>query len=379
MDRREFLRTTGAAAAAASAATVVAGPVALAEPTKAAPAKPAPVESAPVKTAPPAPAIRKGTQELRLAMPWPDGTSGLADQARRLGQRIVAMSEGRYRIDFVPAAGSGLAAVRAGEADLYHATEHDHLDAHRGLAYFAGLPGDCGIAPQHLQAWILVGGGQELWDDVAGDFGVKALLAGNAGARSYFVATRRIETMSALAGEKASVRGLARDVVRGLGLEPVTVSGADLATAMAHGDILAAEWGGAIASHSVGLQAVARFSTGTSINRHGTALSLGMRRSFWDDLGAGGQAMFAAAAAAELQLALAEEEAHRHLLWPQSSARQTWPLAGELAHAIGRVADAVVAHTAGSDARARRINASYETFRRMAIGDGASTRGGEVA
>jgi TRAP-type mannitol/chloroaromatic compound transport system substrate-binding protein len=378
MDRREFLRTTGAAAAAASAATVVAGPAALAEPTKAAPAKPAPVESAPVKTAPPAPAIRKGTQELRLAMPWPDGTSGLADQARRLGQRILAMSEGRYRIDFVPAAGNGLAAVRAGEADLYHATEHDHLDAHRGLAYFAGLPGDCGIAPQHLQAWILVGGGQELWDDVAGDFGVKALLAGHAGAQ-LFRRHRRIETMSALAGEKCPCAG-SRAMWRAAWASSPSPSAAPISRLPWRGATSSPPSGGrGDASHSVGLQAVARFSTGTSINRHGTALSLGMRRAFWDGLGASGQAMFAAAAAAELQLALAEEEAHRHLLWPQPSARQTWPLAGELAHAIGRVADAVVAHAAGSDARARRINASYETFRRVAIGDGASTRGGEAA
>ena len=373
MDRREFLKTTGAAAAAASAATVVAEAAAQAEPTKTPPAS-----SAPVKTAPPAPTILKRTQELRLAMPWPHSTSGLADQAHRLGQRIAAMSEGRYRIVLVPGAGNGLAAVRAGDADLYHASEHNHLDDHRGLAYFAGLPGDCGIAPQHMQAWMLVGGGQALWDDLAGEFGVKALLAGHTGARSCFVATRRIETMSALAGEKACVRGLARDVTRGLGLEPVAVSGADLVAAMARGDILAAEWGGAIASHSLGLHTVASFSAGTSINRHGTALSLGMRRAFWDGLGAGGQAMFAAAAA-ELQLALAEEDAHRNLLWPQPSAAQTWPLAGELAHAIRRVADAVVAHAAGSDARARRINASYESFRRVALGDGISAPGRETA
>ena len=373
MDRREFLRTTGAAAAAASAATVVADAVAQADPAKTAPAS-----SAPIKSAPPAPTILKGTQELRLAMPWPDGTSGLADQAHRLGQRIVAMSEGRYHIVFVPGAGNGLAAVRAGDADLYHATEHDHLEAHRGLAYFAGLPGDCGIAPQHLQSWMLVGGGQELWDDLAGDLGVKALLAGHTGQRSYFLSTRCIETMSALSGEKTCVRGLARDGAGGLGLEPVAVRADDLVAAMGRGDILAAEWGGAIASHSLGLHAVAPFSVGTSINRHGTALSLGMRRAFWDGLGAGGQAMFAAAAAAELQLALAEEDAHRNLLWPQPSADHTWPLAGDLAHAIRRVADAVVAHTAGSDARTRRINASYESFRRVALGDGVSAPGQET-
>ncbi len=77
-------------------------------------------------------------------------------------------------------------------------------------------------------------------------------------------------------------------------------------------------------------------------------------------------------------LALAEEDAHRNLLWPQPSADHTWPLAGDLAHAIRRVADAVVAHTAGSDARTRRINASYESFRRVALGDGVSAPGQET-
>ncbi len=119
-------------------------------------------------------------------MPWPDAVSGPADQAHRLAQRIAAMSDGRYRIDVVPGAGNGLAAVRAGEADLYHGSEHDHLDQHRALAYFAGLPGDRGIAARHLTAWMLVGGGQTLWDELAGDFGIKALLAGHSGDQALF-------------------------------------------------------------------------------------------------------------------------------------------------------------------------------------------------
>ena len=78
--------------------------------------------------------------------------------------------------------------------------------------------------------------------------------------------------------------------------------------------------------------------------------------------------MFAAAASAEFQLSLAEEEAHRHMLYPEPPADRTWPLASELAHAIRRVADAVVAHAAGADAQTRRINDSYTAFRRGAAG-----------
>ncbi len=357
MDRRAFLKTTSAAAAVGTTAGT-----ATSEPLK--------------KTTPnSAPAVARGLKELRLAMPWPDSVAGFADHSRRLAQRIEAMSEGRYRFAYMHSVDDGLSAVQRGEADLYHGTEHDHLNKHRALAFFAGLPGDRGMPPQHLLSWVLVGGGQALWDDLAGDFGIKAMLAGHTGGNAHFLATRRIEGMSGLTGEKVSVMGLARDVVRGFGVESVTVGASDVASALSRGEILAAEWGGAIASHSLGLTAAAPYPVGTSINRHGAALSLGINRSLWDGFSAADQSIFAAAAAAELQLGLAEEETHRRLLDPNRSARTTWPLAADLERAIGRVSDAVVAHVAGSDARAQRINASYVTFRRMAFGDDALDTG----
>ncbi len=351
MDRRAFLRTTSAAAAAATTARVAA-----AEPAARAP------EVA-------APALAKGLRQLRLAIAPPDAVSGPADQARRLARRIATMSEGRYGFDVVSAPASGLAAVRAGDADLYYGSEHDHLDQHRALAYFAGLPGDRGIAARHLTAWMLVGGGETLWDDLAGSFGIKAMLAGHSGDAAVFRATRHVATMSELAGQTVAVTGLARDVVRGFGLEPAVVAAGEVAAAMTRGDVLAAELGGALTSHALGVTTAAPYVVGTSINRHGSALSLGMRRAFWDDLSASDQAIFATAAAAELQLALAEDEAHRRLLTLETD--RTWPLAPELHRTICRVADAVVAHVAASDAQAQRINAAYMGFRRLVLGDDA--------
>jgi TRAP-type mannitol/chloroaromatic compound transport system substrate-binding protein len=354
MDRREFLKATGAAAAAATAAgaqTAAAARESLA-----------------------APAVASGVKELRLAFPWPDGVAGPADQAHRLGQRLTAMSGGRYRIAFLPCADSGLAAVRAGDADLYYASEHDHLDAHPALAYFAGLPGERGIAARHLSAWMLVGGGQQLWDELAAELGVKAMLAGHTGGRPCFVASRRLSAMRELAGEKVVVSGLARDVVRGFGLEPAALPLSHVAAALAGGELLAAECGGAIASYGLGLLRAASHSAGVSVNRHGSAVALGLRRSLWEKLPAGDQAMFTAAAAAEYELALAEEEAHRHFLYPEPDADRTWPLARELSRAIGRVSDAVVAHVAACDLHAQRINAGYAAFRRALLpGEPAST------
>jgi len=253
--------------------------------------------------------------------------------------------------------------VRAGAADLYFARAHDHVETHRGFAYFAGLPGDRGLSPQHLQTWISLGGGQALWDELAGDLGIKPLLAAHTGARSYLVANERIDSMAALAGRKAHVAGLARDVARGLGLEPSKIAPAQLSGALQRGDILAAECGGAIINYALGLNATAPYWSGTSIHRNGTALFLAVRRDLWEGLPDSDQAALTAAAAAEYQLSLAEEEAHRHMLFPEPPPERTWPLAAELSHAIRRVADAVVAHAAGADAQTRRINDSYAAFR----------------
>jgi hypothetical protein len=108
-----------------------------------------------------------------------------------------------------------------------------------------------------------------------------------------------------------------------------------------------------------------RFFVGASLNRTGSAMSLGFRRSLWDGLCAGDQAIFAAAAAAEYDLALAEEETYRRVL----TAGKKRPVAHELSRTILRLGDAVVAHVAASDAHAQRINAGHVAFRRALLGD----------
>jgi TRAP-type mannitol/chloroaromatic compound transport system substrate-binding protein len=341
MDRREFLKSTGAAAAAATTVTAAAQPALS------------------------APSLRADPQELRLALPWAESFAGPADWAHRLGQSITQLSGGRCRIVPAFAVADGLAAVNAGDADLYFGGAPE---AHRGFAFFSGLPGDRGMSPQHLQTWVSVGGGQALWDDLAGDLGVKPLLAAHTGGHSYLLATERIDSMAALAGRTAHLHGLAREVGRGLGLEPVTLAPGEISSAMQRGDVLAAECGGAITSYALGLPGVAHHSAGTSINPHGSALFLGVRRALWDSFGAAEQAMFTAAAAGEFQQSLAEEEAHRHMLHPDAPTERTWPIAAELAHAIRRVADAVVAHAAGTDAQTRRISDSYTAFRHATVG-----------
>ncbi len=347
MDRRNFLKSTGgaAAAAAATAASVAsahAGTGALATP-----------------------AIGSGAKDIRVAINWPDNGKGIADSARRLAQRIEVATERRYRLTFAASAKSAIAAVRSGEAEAYHANEHDNLEQHRGFAYFAGLPGYNGLRSTSFNAWMLAGGGQVLWDELAGEFGTKAMIAGHTFRSTGIWAAR---PMASLAGQKVWAVGLARDVVRGIGAEPSTLDASQLSMALASGDIAAVEAGGAIASYGLGIFERAPHALGVAINRTGTALSLGFARPVWDAMSASDQAIIAAVCASELQSAIAEEKAHRQMLLAPFQHNKPEPSQSlELASAISRVSDAVVAHLAALDTRTQRINASYVAFRR-AIG-----------
>lgn len=345
MHRRDFLKTTGAAAAAS---TMALGSALTAE------------AAAPLS----APAINTGIRELRLALPWANGFAGPADWANRLARAIALLGQGRLNLSLQFSTDNSLAAVQTGAADLCFGDLCDHPQVHRAFTFFSGLPGEAGMSPRQFNAWLTAGGGQALWDQLGAEAGIKPLLAAHTGPSSYLLASKSVEAMSALAGQRLQVSGLGGDVARGLGLEPVNMAPDRIASAITSGDLLAAECGGAIATYAAGLTRIAPFSAGTGINRHGIALALAVNRSLWESMNDGERAVLTAAAANEFNQSLAEEEAHRQLLHPAADASRIWPIALELDHAIRQIADAVVAHVAGSDAIARRVNNSYNMFRR---------------
>jgi len=353
MDRREFLKTSGGAAAAAAAATSVAA----AQPSE-----------KPVA----APAISTGIAELRLAMRWPDGVAGFGENVRRFARRIEAVSAGRMRMDLKADVTDGLAAVQRGDADLYAGTEHDNVGLHPAFGFFAGLPGDSSLGA-NVEAWIMAGGGQMLWDDLAGAYGVKPLAIGHTGPIALW-ARRAIDAPADIAGKRIHVMGLAREVVRGLGAEPADIPAGRLAAALADGELVAAEWGGPIAARALGLPDAGPEISLPAFNPKGSALSLSISRRVWDRLSESDRAVFEACAAEQFRTSYIEEQAHYHMLTDMHRRKHPQLRTGlhgnvrEILHAREQVTAAVVAQVAGSDAIATRINASYETFRRDACG-----------
>src|SRR4249920_1972348 len=127
----------------------------------------------------PTPAIAQGNRQLKMVTDWPAGSPGLQSSAERLAQAIGAASAGRITIDVFPSGAlvrpfETFDAVGAGVADMYHSAEYYWEKKSPAFFFFAAMP--FGFTADELFAWVHYGGGQELWDELSGQFNVKSLL-----------------------------------------------------------------------------------------------------------------------------------------------------------------------------------------------------------
>ena len=347
MDRREFLKSTGGAAAAAAAAGTA-------------------TASAADEIS--APSLKPDARVLRLAMRWPDDGKGFGDSARRLARRIEATSEGHFRIELIESSKTGIDTIATGDADLYHGTEHDHASLHPAFAFFAGLPWTGSLGANDLQSWLIAAGGANLWDDLAADFGVKAFFAGHTGPTILW-SKAPLNSVATITGQKIFTMGLGAGVVHGIGAEPAEVAPSEIKAALQSNTIIAAEYGGLIAAMSMGLPEVAPHATTTPLNGAGTAMSLGIAKALWDKLGETEKGALAHAASEEVATTIAEERAHRAPIMSALHDRfgiEEYVLANDIREAMDRIGSVVVAHAAGHDEKAARINASYMGFANQA-------------
>jgi len=334
MDRRDFLKTTSAAAVAAGAAS----------PSATATEVPQNL-----------PAIRSGSRRLTLA-PYSRDLPGSG--ADRLARRIEIATDGRYSIEL----------VNDPCADLTYGSAGRHANLHRAFAVFAGLPFSQGHDAAALQTWLAAGGGAMLWDELAAEHGFKPLVAGHTGPSLGVWAAARLETPSDLVGASLHVEGLAGDILRDLGATPAKFTPEDLRAALADGRLQAAEWLGPLAAVAPDLQPMAQRLYQPGFNRHGQLLSLSIAKPVWDGMSPADQAIFEACAIEAYHLSLTDARAHALIAsqvetpakWP---VRLTWP--SGMAAALDRAAAEAVERVAATDPASRRIHDSYQAFRRM--------------
>lgn len=254
-------------------------------------------------------AVQTGKRTLKMVTTWPKNFPGLGTGAQRLADRITAMTDGRITIK-VYAAGELVGALGAfdavsqGKADLYHGPEYYWQGKSAAFNFFAAVP--MGMTASEMNTWIYQGGGQELWDDLSGGFGIKAMLCGNTGLQMGGWFKKEMTSLDDFQGLKIRMPGLGGEVMKRLGATPVTKQGGEIFQALSQGNIDATEWVGPWNDLAFGFYSIVKNYYTSGIHEPGTALACGFNKDIWESLSKSDQMIIQTACIAENDYMLAE-------------------------------------------------------------------------
>jgi TRAP-type mannitol/chloroaromatic compound transport system substrate-binding protein len=259
-----------------------------------------------------APAIAQDRIEINMVATWGRDFPGLGTGAQRFAKRLEAMSDGRIKVNYY-AAGERVKAfdsfdeVASGNAQMYHAAEYYWKGKHPGFAYFTSVP--FGLTYTEMNAWVRFGGGQELWDTLSAEFGLKGLMCGNTGVQMGGWFRKEINSVDDLKGLKMRIPGLGGDVMAKLGASPVSLPGGQIYENLVSGAIDATEWVGPWNDEIMKFYEAAKYYYFPGMHEPGAMLAVGTNKEFWDGLSNADQEMIKAAAATENDVMMSEYNA----------------------------------------------------------------------
>lgn len=260
-----------------------------------------------------APAVAQGTIEMAIVSTWPRDFPGLGLPAQRLAARITELTGGEINVTYF-AAGERVGAfdsfdeVASGNAQAYIAADYYWKGKHPGWAPFTAIP--FGLTYTEIDAWTKYAGGQELWDELAAEFGLKNFAMGNTGVQMGGWFNKEINSADDLKGLKMRIPGLGGDVMAKLGASPISVPGGQIYENLVSGTIDATEWVGPYNDYFMKFYEAAKYYYYPGMHEPGSQLALGMNMAFWDSLNDTQKAIIQAACNEENARTMAETNAN---------------------------------------------------------------------
>jgi len=341
MDRRSFIKKAGLAAGATAAAGTLA-----------------------------APAIAQGAKEMVVVSTWPRDFPGLGTGAQRLAARIEQLSEGSIAVQYFAAgervgAFDSFDAVASGNAQAYHAADYYWKGKNPGWAYFTAVP--FGFIYAEINSWIYDLGGQELWDELAGDFGLKCYAAGNTGVQMGGWFNKEINSADDFKGLKMRMPGLGGDVIAKLGASVVSLPGGQIYENLVSGAIDATEWVGPWNDYFLKFYEAAKYYYYPGMHEPASMLSFGCNKSWLGTLTDHQRLVIEVACAEENNKMMAEYNANNSTYLKKLVDEHGVKLKRfneDVYDAFGKAADEVFAEVVAQGGIAAKIHESFLNARK---------------
>ena len=240
----------------------------------------------------------QSARTLTIVSTWPRDFPGLGLSAQRLAARITELSQGAIQTEYF-AAGERVGAfdvfdeVSSGNSQAYIAADYYWIGKHPGFAYFTSVP--FGMTTPEWNAWIKFKGGQELWDKMSGEFGLKPLACGATGAQAGGWFNKEINSPDDLQGLKMRIPGLGGTVMSKLGVSTVSLPGGQIYENLVSGAVDATEWVGPYNDYFMKFYEAATYYYTAGMHEPGGGLTFGMNASWWGGLSTWEQSLITAA------------------------------------------------------------------------------------
>ncbi len=311
------------------------------------------------------------TYEWKMVTTWPPNFPVIGETCQLFADLCESMSGGRIKIrvygagELVPAL-ECFDAVRTGAAEVASGAAYYWAGKAAAAQFFATVP--FGMNAQQVNAWLLAGGGLELWQELYADFGLVPFPGGNTGVQMGGWFNREVNTLADLKGLKMRIPGLGGKVLEKAGGSPVLLAGGEIYTGLERGVIDATEWLGPYHDTLMGFHEIAKYYYTPGWHEPGTVLELFLNKKAYDSLSPDLQAIVKAAALYSNQWCLAQMEAKNassfnELLQAGVDVRSLSP---EIMEQLYRYNQEAVGELAESTPFATRVYESYTAFRQKA-------------
>lgn len=264
-----------------------------------------------------APAVHtRKTYQWRMVTTWPPAFPVLGEGASLFADWVQEMSEGRIRIhvygggELVPAL-EAFDAVSQGVAEMGHSASYYWAGKAPASQFFCAVP--FGMNAQQMNAWLLRGGGLELWEELYANFNLIPMPCGNTGVQMGGWFKRRLNSLQDFQGLKMRIPGLGGKVIKKAGGSAVLSSGGEIFTNLERGVIDATEWIGPYHDYLMGFPKVAPYYYYPGWHEPGAVLEIFINKSVFDGLSADLQAIIRAAAQRSNVWMLSEFEAQNKI------------------------------------------------------------------
>ncbi|MEX1080440.1 MAG: TRAP transporter substrate-binding protein DctP [Halofilum sp. (in: g-proteobacteria)] len=199
---------------------------------------------------------------LEMVTSWPSALENLYGTAEYFARRIEEMTDGDVRARTYPAGAQVGAfevydAVSSGAFSCCHTAPYYFIGKSPAHGFFTALP--FGLTLEEHNAWMIAGGGQELWDDLSARDNLVPLPGGNTTAQTGGWYNQEINTPDDLRGLRMRFPGHGGRVMSKAGVSIQQLPGGEVFTAMDRGALDAAEWVGPSDDQTLGMADVARY------------------------------------------------------------------------------------------------------------------------